>query len=128
MNTPTLLIVGGLAVIGAAYVFGSFSGPIVLNQPTESGAFQVAGTLDFTENSTGQAVSYIVYKMPSGQVATKALVFGNGSQCETNSTTYPCALIADALPTYFGTRPVQVVGTVDAEHINVSELAIANEP
>jgi hypothetical protein len=85
-------------------------------------SFQASGTIDYTENGEGANVPYLVYVPLSGSVATKALVFGSGSECVVSGQSYPCTLIADALQTYVGTSVVKVTGTVDGEHLTVSSL------
>ena len=92
--------------------------------PAAAAPTVLTGTIDYYPNNTGADIPYLVYRAHGG-VATKALVFLSGSRCEAESGSYPCALIADALPAYFGAGPVTVEGEVEAAGFIVSSLSPA---
>lgn len=87
--------------------------------------FNAAGTIEYTSNGEGDLVPYLIYKRANGAVASKAIVFGNDSNCVTHQGSYPCALIHDALRVYFGAGPVHLVGTTVAEHVVVTTMSLA---
>lgn len=124
-SSITTFIIGVLAVIGFvgflqyASHFATFAKTETI--ATASSQFDETGTINYTTNSSGDAVSYLVYNV-NGVVLTKALVFTNSSTCVTTKGTYPCALIADSLESYVGASTIEVVGTIDAEHVSVSSL------
>lgn len=92
---------------------------------SESVSGSVSGTLTYERNNVGNEEPYLVYKTPRGEVATFALLFTGASECDTLRGAYPCALIAGALPYYFGGNPVVARGTPVAEHLVVGRLSLA---
>lgn len=95
----------------------------VLNAiPLSRSSLTATGTIEYAPRSTGGEISYLVFLLPGGEVATKALTFTGRSECVTHSGAYPCVLIEDAFRFYFDEGPVEVEGEVVAEHILVSRL------
>lgn len=123
-----LLIVGFYHALTTARVVAPPEAPVVIVPPLSpipDDFFEVAGTIEYTRNNVGDSVPYVVYKSSDGDIATKAIVFGNASECETRNGSYPCALIQDALPLYFGAGPVRITGTVVSEHVTVDRMTLA---
>ena len=85
----------------------------------------LCGTLSYETNNAGQSIPYLVYRKTDGSLGVNALSFTAGSACVAGSGAYPCPLIRNAFPYYFGSGPVSVEGTPDAEHLTVTELSLA---
>jgi len=82
-----------------------------------------SGTLTYQTDNVGRSVPYLMFRSMDGSVTVKALTFTAASACVPSAGgSYPCVLVADAIPHYFGSGPVLVDGTVDAEHITVSDM------
>ncbi len=119
----TILMIGEKPLETSVRPEAVFVGP-TFALPAVSGSFDASGTIEYTQNSTGQEIPYLVYRLANGEVMTKAIVFGNGSDCETKSGWYPCPLIEDSLQLYFGVGPVRMEGTIVSEHVVVTRMTL----
>ncbi len=89
-------------------------------------AMSACGTLTYERNDMGEEIPYLVFRFQDGSLGVKSLTFAPVSVCVATSGSYPCVIIADAVPSYFGSGPVSVAGILDVEHIIVSRMQFAS--
>lgn len=83
--------------------------------------FIATGVLTFYRRN-GTLGPWLVYEKQDSTVATKALVFTNGSVCDTGVSTGSCGADALSLAGAYGSGQVRVVGIETGEHVLVERM------